>query len=239
MAIPERSRPAKWQLWLAVVLIAAVSVAATTAWGSPLYRFVADQERVRAWVGRLGPWGALGIVILEVAQTLLAPLPGQAVGVVSGYFFGPWWGTLYAMAGLLAGSLLAFLLARHWGRPLFRRLVGDGAMARLDRLAHRGGALLFLLLWLIPFTPDDIACFAAGLTPISTRRFLLLVTVGRLPGVLLSTWLGANATRLSSTWWVIGIVGLSVMAVAVWWWREPLEEALLRLVEQLAGQRRT
>ena len=231
-----RSRRSAWLFWLATILIVAGSVA---AWGRPVYQFVADQEQVRGWVGQLGPYGPLGLVLLEVAQILLAPLPGQAVGLVSGYLYGPWWGTLYAMAGLLAGSLLSFLLARHFGRPLLRRLAGESVLARLDELARRGGTLFFLLIWLVPFTPDDVVCFAAGLTPISTGQFLLLVTLGRLPGVLVYTWVGANATRLNPTWWAIGIGCLAVLAVGVWRWGKPLEGCILQLIERLAGYRRT
>lgn len=235
----ERSRPPVWLSWLATILVVSFSVTALAAWGRPLYRFVSDQEQIRVWVGQLGPWGPLGIVVLEVAQILLAPIPGQAVGVVSGYLYGPWWGTLYAMAGLVAGSLLGFLLARHLGRPLIRRLAGESTLAHIDSLARRGGALFFLLVWLVPFTPDDVACFAAGLTPISMGQLLLLVTLGRLPGVLVSAWLGANATRLGPTWWAIGIGCLAVLAVGAWRWRRPLEGFLLRFVERLAGHRRT
>jgi uncharacterized membrane protein YdjX (TVP38/TMEM64 family) len=242
MAMPERARPPAWQraargglVWLAALLIAAGLLVALATWSRPLYQFATDQERIRAWVAQLGLLGPLGIIALQVAQTLIAPIPGQAVGVVSGYLYGLWWGTLYAMAGLVAGSLLGFLLARFLGRPLLRQLVGEHSLARLDDLARRGGALLFFLIWVLPFTPDDLACLAAGLTPMPTRQFLILVTLGRLPGVLLTTWIGANAVRIGPTWWAIGIGALALAALVVWRWRGPIERSLLRFLDRLAG----
>ena len=124
------------------------------------------------------------------------------------------------MIGIALGSLLGFVLARRFGRPLLTRFVGPQAVARLDDLVERGGAYFFFLLWLLPFVPDDLVCLAAGLTPMSTRQFLLLMVVGRTPGILVATWLGANAAQVSPAWWGVGLGGLVVVAFVLWRWGE-------------------
>jgi uncharacterized membrane protein YdjX (TVP38/TMEM64 family) len=176
------------------------------------------------------------VVALEIAQVLLAPIPGQAIDAVSGYLFGIWLGTLYAAAGIAAGSLLNFALARRFGRPLVARLVKPETLNRLDDLARRGGALFFFLIWLFPFVPDDLACLASGLTPMSTRQFLVLMITGRLPGILVSTWIGARATAISPVWWGILVATMSLGAVAVWRWGEQIQSHLLRLIDRLSNR---
>ena len=172
-----------WPIWVAGTLLLAGLVAALAAWWHPVYEFVADQEQMQAWVEGLGAWGPLAIILLEMIQALLAPIPGQAIEAVSGYLYGPWWGTVFPMIGMIIGSSIIFMLSRRFGRPLVIRLVGKTSMARLDDLARRGGAPFFFLIWLFPFAPDDLACVAAGLMPMRFRQFLPLMTIGRLPGI--------------------------------------------------------
>jgi uncharacterized membrane protein YdjX (TVP38/TMEM64 family) len=208
--------------------------AALVRWGQPLYDFLADQEQVRTWVEQFGAWGPLAIFGLELAQSLLAPIPGQAIEAVSGYLYGPWWGVVYAFLGLVLGSTIIFLLARRFGRPLAIRLVGSSSMASLDDLARRGGAPLFFLIWLIPFAPDDLACVAAGLTPMPVRQFLVLMIVGRLPGIFVSVWVGANAVRVSPVLWWLLLLGIGLAALVIWHWGDELQAAILALIERLS-----
>jgi uncharacterized membrane protein YdjX (TVP38/TMEM64 family) len=218
-------------VWLATGLILAILIATLV-----VYQLVPDQEQIGSWVAGFGPWGPLALVALEIAQTLLAPIPGQAIEAVGGYLYGPWLGTLYAMLGVGVGSLLGFLLARRFGRPWVARLVGPHALARLDDLARRGGALFFFLIWLFPFVPDDLACLAAGLTPMPTGQFLILMFLGRMPGILFSTWVGSNAAQIRPVWWGVLLVLAGIMALVFWRWGDPLQAAILRFLQKLAGR---
>ena len=227
-----------WWVWLATGLILASLGVIVVLWGRPLYELLADQQRLRGWVAGFGPWGPLALVALEIAQTLLAPIPGQAIEAVGGYLFGPWLGTLYAMLGISTGSLLGFLLVRRFGRPWVVRLVTPQALTRFDDLARQGGALFFFLIWLFPFVPDDLACLAAGLTPMSTPRFLLLMVLGRLPGILVATWVGAHVVHIRLLWWGILLVPATIAALVLWRWGERLQGAILRFLQRLSGRSR-
>lgn len=227
---------APWWPWLVAGSLLAGAVLALVLWGPEVYAFVGDQARVRAWVEGFGAWAPAIIFALELGQVLLAPVPGQAIEAVSGYLFGPWLGVLYPFAGLALGSLLAFGLARRFGRPLAERLAGPKAVARLDELAERGGSLFFFLIWLLPFVPDDLACLAAGLTPMSTGRFLLLMVAGRLPGIIFSVWVGASLGNVGLVWWVVLFVALALAAVLAWRKGEELQQAMLRLIGHLSDE---
>jgi uncharacterized membrane protein YdjX (TVP38/TMEM64 family) len=230
----ERRAPVRWWVWLALALVLALLLAALLTWWRPIYEFVGDQEQIRAWVERLGAWGPVAIVALETAQALLAPIPGQAIEAVSGYLYGPWLGLLFPMIGMVIGSLTIFLLARRFGRPLVVRLIGRPSMDRLDDLVRRGGAPFFFLIWLLPFAPDDLACVAAGLTPMPTRQFLFLMILGRLPGVAVSVWVGANAAQIQPVWWAMLLAGIAVAALVFWRKGEQIQEGVLGFIERLS-----
>jgi len=172
-----------------------------------------DQEHLRDWVSQWGVWKPVAVVFLQIAQVLLAPVPGQVVGLVSGYFFGVVWGTVYSIAGTTLGSAIAFLLARNFGRPLVERLVPAATLKRLDDGAQRRGLFFFLLVFLIPFLPDDLACFVAGLSPIPIPALVLVAMAGRLPGIFVSCWVGANAMNFTTTQWASLIAASALLAI--------------------------
>jgi len=181
----------------------------------------------------LGPWGPLVSIALNAAQVLLAPLPGQFVGLVNGYLYSVWLGTLYSMAGLVLGTTLAMGLARWFGRPLVERLVNPEKLSRWDRIANRQGPLFFFLVFLFPFVPDDVACFLIGLSPLAIPRMVVLATLGRLPGVFVSCWVGAYATELP--WWAWAPLGggAAALAWAFWRYQTRLESLMADLIQRL------
>lgn len=229
-------RPSRWP-WLLAELLLAGAILALVLWGRPAYQFLANRQRVQHLVEGFGAWAPAIVFALEMAQVLLAPIPGQAIEAASGYLFGPWSGVLYPFAGLVAGSLLAFWLARRFGRPLALRLAGDDAIARLDDLAERGGDLFFFLIWLFPFVPDDLACLAAGLTPMPLGRFLLLMMAGRLPGIVFSVWVGANLADIDPVWWIVLLLGIALAALILWLKGKEIQQAMLTFIKRLSDGR--
>lgn len=231
-----RKRLLRWLIWLLAGLLLAGLGTVLVLWWRPIYEFVADQEQIRTWVEGLGAWGPVAVILLEMIQALLAPIPGQAIEAVSGYLFGPWLGTLYPMIGLALGSFITFSLARRFGRPLAVKLIGQQSMSRLDDLVRRGGAPFFFLIWLFPFAPDDLAVVAAGLTPMPVAQFLVLMILGRWPGVFVAVWLGANAAQLELVWWVVIFGAIAIAALIVWQWGEQIQRAVLAVIERMSNR---
>lgn len=200
--------------------------------GLALHRWLADREAVQAWIVALGPWGPLGSILLNAAQVLLAPVPGQVFGLANGYLYGVVRGTLYSWLGVQLGSALAMGIGRYLGRPAVARWVGPQRLERWDRLARQHGPTFFLLVFLLPLLPDDLACFLIGLSPLSIPYMLFLGGLARLPGLLVSSWVGANATGFPAAVWA----GLTGGALALAWlfgrYREAVENSLVRLIRK-------
>lgn len=194
---------------------------------SNLLTFFEDSQRMLTWVRDRGPWAALAIIVLQIGQVLLAPIPGQIVNVAAGYLFGTLLGTFYSLLGTATGSWIAFAMARAYGRPLVERLVPGQTLAWLDAGAQRRGLFFFALVFLLPFLPDDLACFAAGLTRIPIPALMAVAVTARIPGILVSSWLGANAEGLSTTHWAVLITASALLAGLFLRYGERLQQHLM------------
>jgi uncharacterized membrane protein YdjX (TVP38/TMEM64 family) len=225
-----KSQGKAWPLWLkvAVVFVAAAALLAPLiVWRDALLRVFADREQVAAEIRAAGAWGPAAIIGFSIAQTVVAPIPGQMTNFVAGYLYGPWLGLLYSWAGLILGSAIAMLLARYAGRPVIERLVSPSLLERVDGFAAGRGLGFFFLFFLIPGLPDDLLCFAIGLTTLPLRIMLPMAAVARLPGLIAAVWLGASAEKIPTAVWIaLSIMGL-VIALLFWRYGDRLQGFLM------------
>jgi uncharacterized membrane protein YdjX (TVP38/TMEM64 family) len=177
-----------------------------------LARFYSSKKEVRQFLAQFGAYAPIAFIILQALQVILAPFPGEATGFLGGVVFGTWLGFVYSTIGLTLGSAAAFGLGRRLGLPLVRRLVSDEVYHRFDFLAHTGGELVTLVLFLIPGFPKDYLCLLLGVSPLPFGTFLALSTLGRLPG----TWLlSVQGAKVGSGYYTEFVVFLTVAAVAL------------------------
>jgi uncharacterized membrane protein YdjX (TVP38/TMEM64 family) len=232
----ESRRPVPWWVWILAGILLVGLVAAVVVWWQPILDLMPTREQIITWVDGWGVWGPVAIALLSMIQALLAPIPGQAIEAVSGYLYGPWLGTLFPLIGMAIGSSIIFSLSRRFGRPIVVKLIGRSSMDQLDDLVRRGGAPFFFLIWLLPGAPDDLACVAAGLTPMPVRQFMILMLIGRLPGVFASVWVGANVGRIDPVWWIALLAVIAVAALVIWRWGAQLQEKVLDAIERLSDR---
>ena len=218
-------------MWLRVLVIVSVAVALAVpfyVWRDELLRIFADREQVAAEIRSAGAWGPAVIIGLSIAQTIVAPIPGQMVNFVSGYVYGTGLGLLYSWIGLVCGAAIAMLLGRYAGRPIIERLVSPALLDRIDNVAAGKGLAFFLLFFLIPGLPDDLLCFIVGFTTLPLRIMLPMAALARIPGLLGAVWLGASAERIPPAVWIaLGIFGL-LTVLLFWRYGDRVQDFLLR-----------
>ncbi|HEY8531752.1 MAG TPA: VTT domain-containing protein [Limnochorda sp.] len=236
MASPPASHASRARTLALAAL--AVGLLAAAAWAAveggalaslrSLWNELGSAEGIQRWVAGFGAAAPLAMFALLALQAIAAPIPAAAAAAASGLLFGPWTGTLLAVAGVTTGSALAFLLARRLGRPWVVRLVSPQALARLDGFVHRRGAAALFLIFLIPFLPDDVACFAAGLSPIPFRLFVAVLVTARTPAVVVGSLTGAGLVRGGLLLWA-GLAALTLLGLAI---LSRYEERLWRWLER-------
>jgi uncharacterized membrane protein YdjX (TVP38/TMEM64 family) len=152
--------------------------------------FLMDAQALREFVQGYGVLAPLVVILLQAVQVVAAPIPGQVLAVVAGYVFGAWLGTLYNMIGILIGSTVAFWLSRRYGRSYVENIVHDDALAQFDSVSGDYALPALFFFFLVPGLPDDVLCFAGGLTEVPLWKLVVVALVGRAPGFFLANVFG-------------------------------------------------
>ena len=177
-----------------------------------LVAMLADQGAVAAYIRSWGVWGPLVFILIHLLQIIIAVLPGQFVFIAGGYVFGFTGGLLLNLVTVIAGSQIAFALARLGGRPLVKRFVPADTLERWDWVAEQHGVLFLISGFLLPVIfPADVMNYVAGLSSMPARKFLFASFLGRLPSLILMTLIGSHGLELSLEVWAIiafAIIGL-------------------------------
>jgi uncharacterized membrane protein YdjX (TVP38/TMEM64 family) len=177
----------RFLLHLAVV---AVVLAGTAILFRRHVALLTDAAALRAFIRGYGVWAPIVLIGLQTAQVVLAPIPGQILAVAAGYLFGAWWGTLYNMIGITLGSAIAFWLSRRFGRAYVERIVHEDALETFDSVDDGYARLTLFVFFLLPGLPDDVICFAGGLTRLPLWQLVALAAVGRAPAFFLANVVG-------------------------------------------------
>ena len=209
----------------ALVTIAVLLVLA----GSRAWHLFRHPEELRLLVRSWGAWAPAGIILLQVVQIVVAPLPGNAMSFAAGYALGLWPTVVWLMVGVLLGATVDFLLIRFLGRRLLRYFLPPERLAKLDALILRRGTFYIFLLLLVPNPVGDWVYYLAGLTSLPLPVFLGLVLIGRLPSNLLECAVGASATHFGwREWAIVGLVA-AILGLLYFLHRQRIEAALDRL----------
>lgn len=208
---PVRARKVLPRVLLGIGAVCVVLLALVlTGWGAFLWEAFSDRERVQRMLDGAGTLAPLLYVGFLIVQAVIAPLPAPAVAMVGGYGFGVVEGFFLTWAGSLAGGVISFGISRLFGR---RFVVGSGRAVRLDRFVEEHGAVLIFVLRLIPLVSFDAISYAAGLSSIRFRGFLLATALGMMPGTFVFVYLGGSEPGLW-TWAVL--LGLAALAGAAY-----------------------
>lgn len=122
---------------------------------------------------------------LQIVQIIISVIPGQVFQMAAGYIYGFWPALLFAMTGAVAGTAISFMLAKVLGRDFLHIFFGEERMTYyIERLNSKKMYAIVFFLYLIPGIPKDMVSYAAGVSEIKFKPFLIISALGRLPGMI-------------------------------------------------------
>jgi uncharacterized membrane protein YdjX (TVP38/TMEM64 family) len=207
----------KW-IWFWIILAGLILVSIyqlhSPLWTTvgKLYDLLYDRQLLKETIRSFGPYSPLAYILIQIAQVVVAPIPGGAIEFMGGYLFGVKAGFLYSIIGSLLGSWIAFGLARIFKKLAVEKFVSLQDRKKFDYLIGHEGVILSFLLFLIPGFPKDALCYILGLTPMHTGIFLVISTLGRAPGTLMACLQGGKAFDQQYKTFLI-LLGISALVI--------------------------
>ncbi len=196
---------------LALLRLAVLGGALVTFVGVLVLSGSISADRVRDWVEGYGAAGPLVFIAISASLTVVL-FPGPVLAAASGLLFGTALGTPVSIASATLGATIAFSLSRWWGHDAVVALAGPRLQA-LRGWVGRRGFLTVLYARIAPGVPYTLVNYAAGLTPIALRAFVLATAIGVAPRAFAYTALGGSLGNLRSPEAYVAIAVLVVMAV--------------------------
>ncbi len=183
---------------------------------SKVYSSLHNRYQLKRVIRSFGAYSPLVYIFVQIAQVIVAPIPGGAIEFMGGYLFGAMAGFVYSVIGLVIGSAIAFGLARIFEKVAVEKFVSPQIRNKFDYLVGHQGVIISFLLFLIPGFPKDALCYILGLTPMHWGIFLLISTIGRIPGTLMACFQGGKAFDHQYKALII-LLGISTLVILVFY----------------------
>ena len=168
--------------------------------GLPLYIYffepqlidsMSSMENVNALFEHYHAESILVYIGAQILQIIICVIPGQWLQFAAGYMYGFWLGFLYSIIGAAIGSVVTYYLAKLLGRDAMHLIFGE---ARINDFIHKLNSkkaiVIVFLMFLIPGVPKDLCNYAAGISEMKLKPFLIVSLVGRSPGMMGSLLIG-------------------------------------------------
>ena len=196
------------------------------------YRWLSDRDQIERFVSAFGNGAPIAFMALQVFQVVLAPVPGEATGFIGGYLFGTIKGFVYSSLALAVGSWINFGIGRFVGSHYVRRWIPADYLVRFDHLLKRQGIIVLLILFVFPGFPKDYLCLFLGISAIPLKAFLLIASIGRMPGTLMLSIQGEYFFQKNYAFFVV-VLGVTVLAALL---SVHYRETIYRWMEKLNGK---
>lgn len=158
-------------------------------------------EKMQQFILSFGQVGLLLLVLMHLVQVVISIIPSVLVQFVGALIFGTFAGMVTGIVGIALGTAISFYLSRFLGRRILTLFVSDKNIERLEGMVSGNmSTLALLVLFMLP-TPKDFFAYFVGLTNMKASRFFIISAVGRLPGMLIASYIGAHVFEFQP--WVI------------------------------------
>ncbi len=186
---------------IAYVMLVFASVVLYILLRTGFMEIAGDEELLKEYLERTGVWMSVLFVLLQFLQVVILPIPSTVTVVVGAALFGPLYGSLLSLLGIVLGSLVAFLVGRYAGIRVVAWLIGRDTLEKWLNKVKGKDKLLLSAMFLLPVFPDDVLCFVAGLSSMSVWLFLGVIVVSRVLAIFTTSY--SISLIPFNTWWGI------------------------------------
>lgn len=157
----------------------------------------------REYISSFGSWTVFVFIACQFLQVVALPIPSFITIGAGVLLFGPFLGATFSCIGIILGSIVAFFIGRFFGYNIVKWLIGEKALNKALISIEGKDKVVLTFMFLFPFFPDDVLCFVAGITKMSSAFFVGMIIVVRIVCIFLSSYSLNNSLIPYDTWWGI------------------------------------
>ncbi|MGH4126270.1 MAG: TVP38/TMEM64 family protein [Clostridium sp.] len=138
-----------------------------------------------------GNFSILVFILMQVIQVVVFFIPGEFIQVAGGYIFGTFLGGIVSLMGITLGSIAVYFISNNYGKLLVEKLILNKKVKFFRRILKAGSKkFVVFIFYLIPGIPKDALAYICGVSDISFKDFFVYSTLGRIPGIFISSYFG-------------------------------------------------
>lgn len=159
-----------------------------------------------------GKWSKLIFLLIYGLKPLVVIIPASVLSIAAGTFYGPLYGTILSVIGVFLAGTTGFYLARFLGKDFVDKML-KGKVAKIEGDIEKRGFEIILFMRLSVIFPLDVLSYAAGLSKIKYKDFILGTVLGTFPEMVAYSYLGTNIHHPFSKQTVIAIIIVLLLAI--------------------------
>lgn len=171
-------------------------------------------ERLVELIQSAGGWGMAIYVFIQILQVVILPLPALVCYVPGSMVFGPLNATLLASIGVIAGSMISYVIGRFFGNKAVVWIAGQENVDKYGGFLAKRGKPVFLVMQILPFFPDDILCMLAGMTKMNFAYFSAVIVFVRPLIIAFYCFVGGGTVIPYSGWGLAVWAAIFVVCIA-------------------------
>lgn len=198
----------------ACLLMAGVFAYFYFRYGKQLYEIFGNPESLKVFLSQFKGFDKWVFVAIRAFQTVIKIIPAEPLEIGSGLLYGTWGGLALCLLGTMIGSFVIIALTRVFGKKLVSAFIPIEKIESLGFLKDEKRVYYTLFfIYLIPGTPKDVLTYAAALTKLDMKKFLLITGIARIPSIITSTWCGQEILNKNYTLAIIIFAATGILSV--------------------------
>lgn len=188
---------------IGIVLLFIACAAAAIIAGHSLVEI--SPQQVKFWLLHAGAWAPILYIFLYVIATVLV-FPSTPLNMLGGAIFGLWFGLVWTSFAAIVAAIVSFVFARTLGREAVAKRLA-GRWQAMDVGMRQGGVSYMFAIRMVPMMPYGLVNFAAGLTSVRFRDYVVGTALGTVPTIFPYVLLGCYGLKAIKTGELLPVAG--------------------------------
>lgn len=151
---------------------------------------LSNPNKLEILIKNFGIMAPLFFLSLQIIQVIIPIIPGGVTCGIGVILFGPFWGFILNYTGSIIGSIIVFLIVKYYGHAFILKFTDQQTYNKYIGWLDKGKKFdrFFAFAILVPGFPDDLLCMIAGLTSMSLKKFIFMISTCKPLALFAYSW---------------------------------------------------